>query len=40
MIVLGIFVFLGLTYALQNFMARLDDKNKRKAVPVRRVVDT
>jgi hypothetical protein len=40
-LVLGIFVFLGFTYAIQNLMARLDDKdNNRKAVPVRRLVDT
>jgi hypothetical protein len=40
LLVLGIFVFLGLTYAIQSLMARLDDKNDRKAVPVRRLVDT
>ena len=38
-LVLGIFVFLGLTYAIQNFMARLDDKSDRRPVPVRRLVD-
>jgi hypothetical protein len=40
LLVLGIFVFLGLTYAIQSLMARLDDKNDRKAVPVRRLMDT
>jgi hypothetical protein len=38
-LVLGIFVFLGLTYAVQTFMARLDEKNNRRAVPVRRLVN-
>jgi hypothetical protein len=39
-LVLGIFVFLGLTYAIQSSMARLDDKNNRRPVLVRRLVDT
>ena len=40
MLLLGIFVFLGLTYAIQGFMARFDDINQRRAVPVLRLVDT
>ena len=39
-LVLGISIFLGLTYAIQGFMARFDDENDRKPVPVRRLVDT
>jgi hypothetical protein len=39
-LLLGIFVFLGLTYAIQGFMARFDDKNDRRPVRVRRLVDT
>jgi hypothetical protein len=39
-LVLGILVFLGLTYAIQNFMARLDDKGNRRPVAVRKLVDT
>ena len=42
-LVLGIVIFLGLTYAIQNFIARIDDDNndkkKRIPVPVRRLVD-
>jgi len=39
-LVLGIVVFLGLTYAIQGFKARFDDKRNRQPVPVRRLVDT
>jgi len=39
-LVLGILIFLGLTYAIQGFMARFDDKGNRQPVPVRRLVDT
>jgi hypothetical protein len=42
-LVLGIIVFLGLTYAIQGLMARLDNNNDRKErrpVPIRRLVDT
>jgi hypothetical protein len=38
--VLGIFVFLGVTYAIQSFMARLDDQSNRTPVPLKRLVDT
>lgn len=39
-LVLGIVVILGLTYAIQNFMAGLDDKGNRRPVPVRKLMDT
>ena len=39
-LLLGVFVFLGLTYAIQGFMARFDDTNHRRPVLVRRLVDT
>ena len=39
-LLLGIFVFLGLTYAIQGFMARSDYTDNRRPVPVRRLVDT
>jgi hypothetical protein len=40
LIVLGIFAFLAFTYAIQTFMAKLDDNGDRRPVPVRRLVDT
>jgi len=41
-LVLGVIVFLGLTYAIQILMARLDDRDRgeRRPVPVRRLADT
>jgi hypothetical protein len=40
-LVLGILMLLGLTYAIEGLMARFDDKGNRRAVAVRRlVVDT
>jgi len=42
LVVLGIIAFMGLTYAIQTFMTRMENNNanNRRPAPVKRLVDT